>query len=224
MIYIRTKAKFANTTTQSTDEYTLLGRSDIPPFLIYSNPLAPSNMADGLLPRAINYQHISHILPGPFNHISYPNNGWAWVYDSNNQEMNLPSPCYYDILAESNSNGLNALAHLIKFIGRFSGTNSADLPNQIELFGMFKYNNTDYTLYILATYNPTQNQTTAHYLYAAPFDASLPRITTNNILQSSATNIFEYVSHLIDTFQQNYKTKVKIFNANISDDLTVQPI
>ena len=224
MTYIKTNAVFNNTHSQTNETYTLLGKSDIPPFYTYSDPFAPPNMADGLLPRANGYSHISHILPNTFNYITYPNNGWAWIYNSSCQNINLPPPCHWDILAENNSNGVKALAHFIKHIGQYNGSTAVELPEQIEIYAMFNYNNTDYSLYILATYDSTRKQSIAHHLYAAPFDASSPRLTTNNIQQPNSINIFEYVSNMIDSIQQTYRTKVRIFNANISDNLTLQPV
>lgn len=224
MIYFKTNAVFNNTLSQPKETYTLLGKSDIPPFYTYSDPLAPPNMADGLLPRAKGYSHISHIIPKTFDYITYPNNGWAWIYNSDCQNVNLPLPCQWDILAENNSNGIKALTHFIKYIGQYNDSTMVELPEQIEIFAMFNYNNTDYSLYILATYDSTRKQSIAHYLYVAPFDASSPRLTTNNIQQPNSINIFEYVSNMIDSIQQTYRTKVRIFNANISDNLTLQPV
>ena len=224
MIYIKLNAIFDNAHTGSKDSYTLCGKSDIPPLCIYSNPLAPPNIADALLPRNPSYPHLSYILPGPFNHITYPNNGWAWVYDSNNQTINLPIPCYWDILAENNSNGIKTLAHLINYIGQYNNIQDVYLPNQIEVLAMFKHNNINYSLYILANYNPIQCQSIAHHFYITAFDADSPQLTTQNIQLSNAANIIKHISYLIDSFQQTYQTKVMIYNINVSNKLMQQPI
>ena len=56
------------------------------------------------------------------------------------------------------------------------------------------------------------------------FINSIAALNIPTVGSQTAKEIFEYVSNMIDSIQQTYRTKVRIFNANISEILTQQPI
>lgn len=208
------------------NSYTLFGKSNIAPIYIYSTPFAPPNTADGFLPRASSYPHISHILPGTFSHIANYNNGWAWVYNSSCQMINLPYPCYWDILAENHSNGIAALSHLIRIIAQYNGVKYAYLPNQICVITKI-CNNTNVSLHIYANYDSINQQSIAHcfYIYPLPSTARISNhITTNNIRIPLKINIIEYIARLINAEQQLFNAKLTIIKTNTQSPLVRQPV
>lgn len=207
------------------ENFTLCCKSDIPPIYTYSSPFAPPNFADRLLTRNPGYPHISPILPGTFCHIANSNNGWAWVYNSSCQGINLQYPCYWDILAENYSNGITTLSHLIEIIAQHNGVRYAFLPDQVNVIAKV-WNNTEISLHIYANYDSINQQSVAHciYIYPSPSIAMVPNhTTTKNIGIPLKTNIIEYIARLINAEQQRFNAKLKIINATISSNLVYQP-
>ena len=225
---IRLNACFDNLLASQpySDTYTLFGKSDIAQIYTYSSPYSTPNMADGLLSRAIGYPHISHILPGTFSHIANYNNGWAWVYNSSCQTINLPYPCYWDILAENYSNGIAALSHLVRIIAQYNGARYAYLPSQIYVMTKV-WNNTDISLHIYSNYDSINQQSIARciYAYPLPLTAALPNyISSPNIRIPLKTNIIEYVARLINAEQQLFRAKLKIIKTVTQYPLIRQPV
>lgn len=225
MINITVNAHFDNPLAPQPcrESYTLCGKSDIPPFYTYSSSFAPPNIANGLLPRASGY-HTTPILPGTFSHIANYNNGWAWVYNSSCQTVNLPYPCYWDILAENYSNGFSTLSHLINLIAQYHGVNHVYLPNKIYVITKF-LNNINVSIHITASYNPINHHSIAHCIYVNSLPSALPHhITTRSIRVPQKNNIIEYIALLINAEQQLFNTKLKIMKANTLAPLIRQPI
>lgn len=247
MLYMQIKASFRDVNEKNADTYTLYGRSDIPPAYVISEATDPPYLADRILWRADGYPHTSHILRCDLQPISHPNNGWAWVFESDPP----PELGFRDYLALSNSNALSALLELIRKInekkridaianvaelmrmGQINGLTKpnilppnveVNLPDNAEIYAMFNANNVACSLYIRAYYDSKRNQAIVHHYYATPFNPNESRITPPTINTSSNGNVLELIQDIINCIEATYNTKVRIFNSNISENLVTQPV
>lgn len=244
---MKIKVSFKDVNEKKVDTYTLYGRSDIPPAYVISEVTDPPYLADRILWRADGYPHTSHILCCDLPPISYPNNGWAWVFESN-----LPlEHDFCDFLALSNSNALSALLELIRKINekkridalanvaelmRIEQTNGltkpnvlppnveAYLPDNAEIYAMFNISNVTHSLYISAYYDSERKQAITLHYYITPFNPNESRVTPPTTNTSNNSNVLDLIQNIINCIEATYNTKVRIFNSNISENLVTQPV
>lgn len=242
------KASFYdNINPNQIDSYTLCGKNDIPPACVLSFDIFHPVYTDYLIPRHPQYTHPSNIYGFGLSPISYPDNAWAWVFKSNKNFIQLPPPCFYDILALNHSNSIIALVTLVRIIAQERALNAqaeicqkiieaelnggtftpppvtvtCELPETIHLRARFSCNGEWYSLYISARFS--KDSTNIVNFIIKPFNQSAPQIGTPNINICFGENILDAISHIIDTTQRYYNVKV-YFDAISSGNLVPQPV
>lgn len=229
------------------DSYTLCGKNDIPPACVLTFDLFHPVYADYYIQRSPQYNH-SPVIPGfGLPCITYPDNAWAWIFESNQKFIQLPYPCFNDILALDHSNSIIALAELVRIIAQEKKINTqaeicqkkieaecngipftptpvkvtCELPESINLRARFSYNGEWYSLYIFAQFSNRLINIVNFTI--RPFNSSAPQIVPPRINMSLEKNILDAISDIIDETQRFFHVKV-YFNTMICGKLVPQII
>lgn len=249
MNYLLLNAKFYdNVNQEQQDSYTLCGKNNIHPNSVLSFDIFHPVNTDGFILRNPQYNHPTSIYGFGLPTVTHPDNAWAWIYDNSNHEfVQLPYPCFNDILALSHSNSIAALASLVRIIAQerlwnaqaenhskaieaeCNGSSFAptpvkvtcELPEIIHLRAHFNYNNEWYSLYIFARFS--NNFTNIVDFVISPFNPNAPQLVTPSINKCIGANILNAISSIIHTTQLQCSVKIYFDTMNCGK-LVPQPV
>jgi len=239
MNYLFLNATFYdNISPNQKDSYTLCGKNDIPPAYVLTYDICHPVYADNIIRRAPKYDHPEIICGMGLPFISYPDNAWAWVYNSSKEYVQLYYPCFSDILALDHSNSIAALASLVRVIALKRELDALDdvvcagksislikvtceLPEIIRLRAHFNYNNEWYSLYIYAHFS--SNTTSIVNFEIKPFNSSAIQLVTPSIGIYNGVNILDAISDIIHKTQIQHNVKI-YFDVMHCGKLVPQPV
>lgn len=248
MKYLCLEATFCdNINPTQKDCYTLYGKNDIHPGWVLTYDILHPVYADNLILRNPQYSHPAIIYGLGLPPISYPDNAWAWIYNSNKGYVQLNYPCFCDILALDHSNSIVALASLVRIIAQERNLDAqgercqkyieaecegksislppvkviCELPETIRLRAYFNCNNEWYALYIYAQFS--NNSTNIVNFVIKPFNQNAPQLVTPSINTCIGANILEAISSVIHATQLQHHVKIN-FDTMTCGKLVPQPV
>ena len=249
MIYIKMNATFCDSTDSQEECYTLCGKSNIRPELVTTSSFAYPITADTILCRDPQYTHVPYIPAEVMSNITFPNNGWAWIYKGSQPNITLYEPCYNDILALNDSNSISTMEKLIHCIAEkryldaqvkafqksleaqlcgdpIPTINSIDvickLPDSIKIYAKCNVKNVWHHLFILGKF--TNDYTSVLHFITSPFNQPTQSRALSDFQLSHKGNILTFIAETIKNFQNKYNTKVILTKFSPSDNLVVQPV
>lgn len=249
MTYIQLNVNFCDSNDPQEDCYTLYGKSNIRPELVTTTSFAHPIIADSVLYRNPQYPHSPYIPADVMSNITFPNNGWAWIYNSNQPDYKPLYPCYNDILAMNESNSISTMAELIRLI---AGKRLLDaqanviqilleaelngfpapainpinvickLPDSIKIYAKYQLNNEWHHLFIFGKF--TNGQTSIINFITCPFNQPFQRTALTDFQLSNKKNILTSIAESIRNFENKHQTKVFLTNFSPSNNLVIQPV
>ena len=249
MRHLFINASFYDSNNTNKDTYTLCGKCDINPAYVLTYSFMYPVCPDVFILRDPGYAQLSYIYYGAMSHVIHPDNGWAWIYNSNQSSVQLPPPCYYDILALNHSNSISALAELVRQIAQkhkldaeadalFDNIDAdlrgvpacsnvsvnvfCELPESVCIRAQFWLNNAWYALYIYVRF--CKGATNVMRFTVVPFNQNSAQITNPQICQSYNKNVLEAIENIVDSVQRYYNVKVLFDGMQCSESLIIQPV